>query len=61
MADIIKYVACFDLLLKQIPSAGNAKISPLDTIIDCFSDKDTPADGVQVVDLGDPAGTGTAQ
>ena len=54
--DIYKYCVVFDWLLPQIPSAGQGKIQPSYWIADCFG----PApDGVELVDLSSPAGTGT--
>jgi hypothetical protein len=59
---ITKYAVFFDLLMPQIQGAGNAKIGPLDYLKDSFSDGSYPTDptkGAVVVDLGQPAGTGT--
>ena len=57
MADIIKYEVIFDDYKPQV--SGGIKISCLDRIKESFGDSATPANGVQVVDQGQPAGIGT--
>jgi len=60
MSLITKYAIYFDLLMPQISGAGNAKIAPLDYLKDSFgSATNDPLLGVSIVDLGQPAGTGT--
>jgi hypothetical protein len=57
---VTKYGVYFDLLMPQIQGAGQAKIAPLDYLKDSFgSATNDPALGVSIVDLGQPAGTGT--
>jgi len=54
MGYVYKYAVYNDIMLKQVQGAGNIKISPLDSVLDCFSPD------VEVVDLGagDSVGTG---
>lgn len=59
MSLITRYAVYFDLLMPQIPSAGQAKIAPLDYLKDSFgSPTNDPMLGVAIYDLGQPSGIG---
>lgn len=53
MGYLYKYAIYNDIMLRQVQGAGNIKISPLDSVLDCFGPD------VEVVDLGENSGVGT--